>query len=294
MEYRNSKAAIDLHIHSTASDGTFSPSGIIALAEKIKLGAISITDHDAIEGSKEAFSLDRPGPMEFLTGVEISVEPPPGFLCRGSFHILGYGIRLDDNALNRTLQELRKAREDRNPRILEKLSGLGFNISMPDIEAKVGGGQIGRPHIARRMVEKGFAGDVDEAFGKYLAKGKPAYVDKRRLACGEGIRMISEAGGISVLAHPFLLKPYDNHDIKELLPVLKSMGLKGLEAHYTEHPPGMADYYARMAKRHGLVITGGSDFHGTIKPAISMGTGKGDLFVPFECYETIDKLLKSR
>jgi len=278
---------IDLHIHSTASDGTLSPSQIMDMAENLKLKAISITDHDSIEGSKEAFNLDRPAFPELLTGVEISVDPPRDFSCQGSFHILGYGIRLDDNALNRALEDLRKSREERNPRIVEKLKGAGFDISISDITPGREGTPLGRPHIARHMIKKGWVKDMDEAFSKYLAKSKPAYVDKRRLTCRQGIELIASAGGIPVLAHPFLLKPLNHPGIEHLLPVLKSMGLKGLEAFYTEHSPGLASEYARMAKQEGLLVTGGSDFHGAIKPDIKMGTGKGDLHVPFELYEIL-------
>ena len=145
MEYRNSEAlvdlnipnpnmpelkSIDLHIHSTASDGTLTPSEILDMAESLNLKAVAITDHDSIEGSKTAFNLGRPAPPELLTGVEISVDPPENFSCPGSFHILGYGIRLDDNDLNRGLESLQEARKERNPQIVEKLRGEGFDISI--------------------------------------------------------------------------------------------------------------------------------------------------------------------
>ena len=285
---------IDLHIHSTASDGTLTPSEILDMAESLNLRAIAITDHDSIEGSKTAFNLDRPASLELLTGVEISVAPPENFSCPGSFHILGYGIRLDDNDLNRGLESLQEARNERNPQIVEKLRGEGFDISISDITSGSFKPPLGRPHIARHLVKKGWVKDMDEAFSKYLAKGKPAYVDKRRLTCRQGIQLIANAGGIPVLAHPFLLDPLRHNGIERLLPVLKSMGLKGLEAFYTEHSQHLTNKYARMAEQEGLLVTGGSDFHGAIKPDVKMGTGKGNLHVPFELYEILKDSLGSR
>ncbi|VEN73637.1 Phosphatase [Candidatus Desulfarcum epimagneticum] len=293
MESDENQTAIDLHIHSLASDGTLSAAEIISLAEKLGLGAVAITDHDAIEGSREALGLVRPDSLGFLTGVEISVEPPPGYVCRGSVHILGYGVHPDDDDLNRSLERMRKARKERNPKIIEKLNALGMDISMSDVRSRAGGGQVGRPHIAQCMLDAQLVRDIPEAFDRYLAKGKPAYVDKSRLTCRRAIEIIRKAGGIASLAHPFLVQPSGNHDINDLIAALKSMGLGALETYYTEHSPEIQNHYARLADRFGLLPSGGSDFHGDAKPEVRMGAGKGDLSVPFSVYENLKNALSS-
>ena len=147
---------IDLHIHSTASDGTLSPAEILKLAQKLKLRAIAITDHDTIDGSKEALQAGIPPSVKFLTGVEISASSPPSISHAGSFHILGYSIRLDDPQLNKTLAVLQQARKNRNPQIVERLNSMGFEFSLKDVAKEIGDGQLGRPHIARYLIKKGF------------------------------------------------------------------------------------------------------------------------------------------
>lgn len=288
MDYSN-KSRIDLHIHSTASDGTYSPKEIIALAEKLNLAAIAITDHDTIDGSKEAFTADIPQGLKLLTGVEVSTVPPPSFSCSGSFHILGYSFRLDDLILNQALSGLQTARENRNPVIIKLLNNLGLNISINEVIDLAGDGQAGRPHIARLMLEKGFVKSINEAFDRYLAKGKPAYVDKYRIECGRVIGIIIEAGGIPVLAHPALIELSDSSRFEELIVKLKDMGLKGIEAYYPEHSEEETLYYLKLAKKLDLLVTGGTDFHGSLKPDINMGVGKGTFHVPYHLYEDLVK-----
>lgn len=286
MDYKE-HVNIDLHIHSSASDGTFSSSEILIQARKQNLGAIAITDHDSIEGSRKAICAGIPPSLKFLTGVEISATPPPDFFRSGSFHILGYGIKLNDPVLNQTLEMLQEARRNRNPHILNRLNHLGMTISLKEVENEVSEGQIGRPHIADLMVKKGFVKSSDDAFDRYLGKDKPAYVDKFRIDCERVIEIIAKAGGISVLAHPLLLNIEQDEIMEELIVALKSMGLKGLEVYYPNHMPEHIDYYAALARRHDLLMTGGSDFHGLLKPDIQMGSGKGNLNIPFELYERI-------
>lgn len=280
---------IDLHIHSTASDGTFSPKEILALAKKLNLAAIAITDHDTIDGSKEAIYTGIPPEIKFLTGVEISAAPPPSFTCLGSFHILGYSIHFDDPVLNQTLYTLQMARKNRNPRIIELLRNLGFDISIEEVIEFAGAGQTGRPHIARLMTEKGFVGSINEAFDKYLGKGKPAYVDKYRIDCGKAIEIITGAGGIPVLAHPSLITICNNRNFEEMIAALKKIGIKGIEAYYPEHSMEQISYYVKIAEKHKLLVTGGTDFHGALKQDISMGSGKGNFHVPYLLYENLIK-----
>ena len=277
---------IDLHIHSTASDGTLSPAGILKLAQKLKLRAIAITDHDTIAGSKEAFNIGLPPDVKFLTGVEISASFPPSISHAGSFHILGYSIRLEDPQLNKTLDILQKARKNRNPKIVKRLNDLGFKFSLEDVASEIGDGQLGRPHIARYMLKRGFVKSIDEAFRKYIAQGRPAYVDKFRVDCSKAIEIILDAGGIPVLAHPILLNFGKNETI-DLFALLKDMGLKGIEVYYPENPTDMTAFYIELTQRYGLLKTGGTDFHGSLKPDIQMGSGRGDFFVPYEIYEKL-------
>jgi len=285
----NDTLRIDLHIHSTASDGTCTPFEILNIAQKLNLGAISITDHDNITGSKEALRIGIPYPLKFLTGVEISASSPKSLSNFGSIHILGYSINLDDPLLNHTLGVLQEARKNRNPQIVELLNNMGIDIIFNDILKEAGNGQIGRPHIAQSLLNKGFVKSINEAFDSYLGKGKPAYVDKFRLDCSEAIKIILDAEGVPVLAHPILLKTKDYDVIESLIITLKSMGLKGIEVYYPEHSSDDVAFYTKLAKRYDLLITGGTDFHGALKPEIKMGYGKGDLFVPYELYEKLVK-----
>jgi len=286
LDYSDNRG-IDLHIHSNASDGTFYPNEIIALAKKLRLSAIAITDHDTIDGSKEAIETGIPSEFNFLTGVEISADPPSSFSCSGSFHLLGYSFSIDDHILNETLYTLQMARKNRNPKIIELLNNLGFDITIKEVIDFVGEGQIGRPHIASLMVEKGFVESINKAFDKYLGRGKPAYVDKYRLECSKALEIIVGAGGVPVLAHPSLFTIREEKNFEDLVVVLKDMGLKGIEAYYPEHSKDKTSYYIEIARKYGLLITGGTDFHGSLKPDIGMGSGRGNFHVPYSLYENL-------
>jgi predicted metal-dependent phosphoesterase TrpH len=283
------QTGIDLHIHSTASDGTLSPFEILRLAETLELGAISITDHDTLKGSGDLVEAAGSSVVRVLTGIEISAIPPASYEIAGSFHILGYGIQLNDPALNQTLETLQHARENRNPFIIRRLNAMGLDITLEEVIQTSGEAQIGRPHIAQLMIKKGFVRTIDEAFDAYLGFNKPAYVEKFKLDCQKAIEMITEAGGLPVLAHPYLLRIPDNSRLKSLVGILKEMGLKGIEVYYPEHSLKHVEFYSRLALDYDLAVTGGTDFHGAIKPEIQLGYGKGDFFVPYSVY---DQLLK--
>jgi predicted metal-dependent phosphoesterase TrpH len=286
LEYNN-RLRIDLHIHSTASDGSLTPAEIIDQAQQLKLAAIAITDHDSLDGSKEALQSDIPPSLHFLTGVEISAAHPPFFPGSGSFHILGYSIRLDHATLNQTLNKLQDARKNRNPEILRRLNKLGLGISLEEVGQEIGRGQLGRPHIAYAMLKKNFVDSIDEAFDKYLGTGRPAYVDKYRIECEQAIKIIRSAGGIPVLAHPGLLGIEDPHELEDLIQNLMQMGMGGMEVYYPEHSSEQISLYAELARQNGLLMTGGTDFHGSIMPGIKMGSGKGNLFIPYNLYENL-------
>lgn len=277
---------VDLHIHSTASDGSYTPHDILDRARSLNLKAIAITDHDTVDGIKEIMTSERTGPISVLSGVEISSYPPDEFDISGNFHILGYGIRLDDPDLDTALQRVRESRHERNPRIISRLLNHGIDISMDDVRESSTGHVIGRPHIARVLIQKGYVSSIDEAFDRYLAKGRPCFVDKFRLDCRTALDVISKAGGVPVLAHPVSLRT-DPDTLETLLSEMKSMGLSGIEAYYSDHSPDETEAYCTLARRLGLIVTGGSDFHGSYKTDIDMGSGRGDLCVPYEVYEGI-------
>lgn len=286
---------IDLHIHSNASDGTFSPTDILSTARAMQLAAIAITDHDTLDGAKEAQRSGIAPSVEFLTGVEISAASPPSIApAASSLHILGYGIDLENSELNQTLAILQQARKDRNPAILARLGELGMPIDPDEIHQLVGDGQIGRPHIARVMVNKGFAADINDAFDRYLGHGKPAYVEKFRISCRKAIEIIRLAGGLPVLAHPYLLGLSDVRRLDQLLRELGQMGLQGLEVYYPEHPAEFVPQYEKLARKHNLLLTGGTDFHGGLNPQVQMGIGTGNFHVSYRLYEKLLQRLHDR
>ncbi len=282
---------IDLHIHTSASDGSCTPAEVLQLARKLKLGAIAITDHDTVAGAREALRIGIPTGVEFLTGVEISANPPSQFNLSSTFHILGYGIDIDNIEMEQTLALLQDARRNRNPRILERLQQIGLTISLTEIQHEAGNGQLGRPHIATVMVKKGFAESIDDAFDRFLGKRKPAYVDKFRITCKKAISLIKAAGGLPVLAHPYLLDLPDDQTLEELILHLKGLGLSGIEVYYPEHSLERVDHYKTLAARHRLIMTGGTDFHGSLKPEIRMGSATGDFRVPYTLFEQISEVL---
>ena len=286
MDY-NYHLGIDLHIHSTASDGSLAPPEILDQARKLNLAAIAITDHDSIDGSREALQAGIPPSLHFLSGVEISAAHPPFLPGSGSFHILGYHIRLDEPDLNQTLKQLQKARKNRNPKIVRRLNDLGFPVTLEEVQKIVGNGQIGRPHIADALLKKGYVDSIDEAFERFLGTGKPAYVNKERIECEAAIKMILGAGGFATLAHPGLLNIADERHMEILIQNLIDIGLDAIEVYYPQHSAEQTEQYERLAKRYDLLITGGTDFHGSITPEIQMGSGKGNLFVPLDLYNAI-------
>ncbi|MCF8028805.1 MAG: PHP domain-containing protein [Desulfobacteraceae bacterium] len=282
---------MDLHIHSSASDGSLSPVQILHQAVACELSAIAITDHDTVAGAAAALENGIPKELEFLTGVELSAGFPDEFANAGSMHVLGYGIDIQDRQLCRVLEKQQKARSGRNPAIIERLNQLGCRISLQDVSGEAGKDAIARPHIAASLVRKGYATSIDDAFDRYLGKGQPAYVDKFRIPAEEGIAAIARAGGIAVLAHPGLLADDCRGRLEELIPKLTGMGLSGIEVYYPGHTAEQAAHFEGLCRKFGLLMTGGTDFHGDINPQIQMGCGLGDLHVPHNLYRKLTEAL---
>ncbi|KAF2956270.1 PHP domain-containing protein [Marinitoga sp. 38H-ov] len=253
---------VDLHSHTTGSDGTFSPDEIINLANENNIEIFSITDHDNIDAIKELSNITED--IFFIPGVEISAEFPK------TLHILGYGIDINNKELNNTLKELQDFRKNRNEKMLKNMESFGFYITMEELIEEAKGEIVGRPHFANLMVKKGYVKTYQEAFDKYLKKGAPLYMDKKRLEPEKAIELIHNAGGITVMAHPYQTK-LEGNDLEELIRKLKSYGLDGIEVYYSQHTKEMIEEYNYYAKKYELVKTAGSDFHGKNKPHISLG-----------------------
>lgn len=282
---------IDLHIHSTASDGSFSPREILTLAQDAGVRAISLTDHDSIAGIKEILNNIPDTSIEFVTGVEISCEPPAAFKSIGSIHLLGYGFSVYDKGLNHLLKQAVRAREERNPKIIEKLNRLGIDISLAEVAERFGADQTGRPHIAELMKEKGYVKSFREAFDKYLGKDKPAHVDKFKISCEDAIQIILDAGGIPVLAHPGLLEFNKSRGLEAFVDVLVKFGLQGIEVFYTDHDPQKQEYFKSLAQDRKLLATGGSDFHGDFNQGVKLGSGKDNLNVGYSVFKALTQRL---
>ena len=277
----------DLHTHTTASDGSDRPAELVRLAIQEGLSAIAITDHDTIQGLQEARAEADGRGFELVPGVELSVN-----FSKGNMHILGYFIDENDKDFNSVLERVQIARAERNPKILKKLEDIGISISMDELKAISKGGQIGRPHIARVMVEKGYVRSVGDAFEKYLKRGARAYAPKSILEPAEAIRAIKGARGIPVLAHPFSLLPKDGDELFSIVESLKKDGLMGMECYYSEHDDAFTGLCLDIAHSLDLIVTGGSDYHGKAKPYIKLGRGKGGLRIPYACVEALRSALE--
>jgi 3',5'-nucleoside bisphosphate phosphatase len=282
--------SIDLHIHSTASDGSLTPSEILTLAQQLDLRAIAITDHDTLEGAKEVLRCGLPSSIHFLTGVEISTQAPTDIPLSGSAHILGYGIDVNDQSLFDILKKLQISRANRNPEIIGRLQACGLSLTYDELVTAFQGVQIGRPHIAQLMKKKGYVGSIGEAFDRYLSTGEKAYVDKYRVDCLKSLKVIQGAGGLPVLAHPGLLK-LSEEEMISFVGLLKEEGLMGIEVYYPEHSPKQTAYFKSLANRFDLLLTGGTDFHGEVVPNIQIGIGAGDFHVPYSVYEKMHQAL---
>jgi predicted metal-dependent phosphoesterase TrpH len=279
---------IDLHAHTTASDGSLAPEELVRLAKQQGVATLAVTDHDTIAGLSQAMAEGEQVGVEIIPGIEISC-----LYGETELHILGYFINPGDPHLEPALAQYRASREDRNPRIVQRLQELGCDLTYAEVKAAAGTATIGRPHIAQALVRRGYVNSVSEAFDRYLADGAPAYLPRLLPSPAEAIGLIRQIGGIPVLAHPVyascLKEPFE-----QVCATLKELGLLGIEAIYSSHNRRQTDRYRSISSNQGLLVTGGSDFHGETKPNLLVGTGYGNLAVPPDLLEPIRALAAGR
>ncbi len=271
----NAANRIDLHSHTTASDGALSPSELVQKAHSVGITVLAITDHDTVEGLDEARSEAEKLGIRIVPGVEFGIE-----VGGTEVHMLGYLFDDKDPVLLEKLGELQNGRLNRGKKMVDKLRALGINITWSQVAEIAGDGSIGRPHVAQALIEGGYASTIDEAFKKYISRGRPAFVERAHLTLEECIDLVHQAGGVAVLAHPTFVK-----DVERVLPRLVEAGLDGIETYYGRYTEETIASIKKLAKKHNLVTTGGSDFHGL--DALSHAE-LGSVNVPVECLEKLE------
>jgi predicted metal-dependent phosphoesterase TrpH len=271
---------IDLHIHSTVSDGRYSPEEIVRKAAALGLTFIALADHDSTDGiaSAQAAALDFPE-LTVIPGVEINTDVPDG-----EAHVLGYFIDYEDGELQATLARLRNSRYGRAQKMLAKLADLGIHIEWQRVQELAGSGSIGRPHLAQAMLEKGYIASFSEAFTRYIGRDGPAYVERTKITPAEAVALILKCQGLPVLAHPLTV-----NDPETLVAELKAAGLVGLEAYYNSYNASETSRLVSLARKHDLITTAGSDFHGLDSSGETM---IGDVEVPQDVVERLNTLVE--
>ena len=270
---------IDLHSHTDQSDGTCSPAELIEEARRVGVRTLANTDHDTFAGYDRAVPHAREAGVELLCGIELSTK------WNGQpAHLLGYFLEDGDlTEFRQWLLDLQTSRRERNVRLAARLRELGIDLTLEEAQAR-GRGVTGRPHFAQILVEKGYVATVQQAFDEFLGESAKGYVDRREPQFAEGVERIRKAGGIASLAHPVRLKG----DFPAMLPALRDCGLNALEAYHSDHRPKDTEDFLALAAQHGLLVTGGSDFHGEVKPGLELGTGRGgNLKIPDDLMERL-------
>lgn len=274
-----SNKIIDLHSHTNASDGTFTPSELVDYAAEKGLSALAITDHDTIDGLLEAKTRAKRHPeLEIISGIEFSTNSD---LCKQDIHILGYYIDESDTHFVENLQGLIDSRNLRNIKMIEKMQSDGLHISLDDVLATSDDGVITRAHFAKAMENLGIVNQMSHAFDRYIGNGKRYFIEREKVSQKMAIDMILKNGGVPVLAHP-VLYGMNLKTLSKLIEELKGYGLVGIEGIYSTYKKHETQYIERLAKEHGLIITGGSDFHGAHKKGLDLAVGYGQLNIPYE------------
>lgn len=265
---------VDLHTHSTFSDGSDDPATLVRLALGAGLTALALTDHDTLAGIEEARTAARGTPLDLIPGVELSVDWEPG-----PAHLLAYCVEPGADPLADRLAEVRAGREMRNREILDALARLG--LAVDPARLRPGPGLVGRPHIAAALVRAGYVATPQDAFDLYLAQGRPAYRPRPRLSAADAVRLTRRSGGAAVLAHPHTIAA-DAGTYAAALTAFRDLGGDGIECYYPDYPPRLRRHLAAVTRRLGMIPTGGSDYHGSLRPGPALGIGPGDLAVPDE------------
>lgn len=278
---------IDLHLHSYYSDGTLSPADLIKKAADSQLTAIALTDHDTVEGIDEFIVQATKANLSIFSGIEISTVHR-----NHSLHILGYGINHNDRQLKSWLHKIQEGRIRRNEKIILKLQGLGLDITFEELQPLSPNGQTGRPHIAQLLHNKGIVSSINDAFTHYLRKNAAAWVSRFSYSVDESIAMIHKAGGLAVLAHPGQISPKPEL-LSNFINELAERGLDGIETHYPGYSPKILKKLKKIASRHNLVITGGSDYHGDNKKNTKMAETDSRFCPPDSLLEPINERLKA-
>ena len=276
---------IDLHTHSIMSDGALSPAEVVRHAKAAGLSAVALSDHDSIDGVREAMEEGNKIGIEVVPAIELSA------VSDTELHILGYYIDIDNPFFRSQLERALTVRKQRTKQTCDNLVKLGFDVTVEEALAIAPAGIVGRAHFARLLADKGYTSSVKEAFDRYLSFGKPAYSNSQCLTAQECIEMIKQAGGVSFVAHLHLTKMEDTA-LRAFLQEMIACGLDGIEGYYTEYTPDQQDKYQAWSKEFSLGISGGTDFHGAMKPHISIGTGLGGLKIPYSVLENIKAALK--
>ncbi len=260
---------VDLHMHSTASDGQYAPEALVKKVKEAGIGLMALTDHDSVGGVREAERAADEAGIEFIAGIELSIRH------ENELHMLGYGIDIQDQALQKFCAQLVRDRETRAERIITYLDSKGVKVTEEEVREKAGSNLIGRPHFAQILLEKGYVSSIQEAFDRYLATEEFSRIERPKPTAEEGLAMIHNAGGIAVLAHPHSLKK-TGKALKEEVRALKERGMDGIESYYSTHTPKQVAEYHALAQSFQLLETAGSDFHGEkVKPAIFLGKKAG-------------------
>ena len=274
---------IDLHTHSNCSDGSMTPTELVAHAASRGLKAIALSDHDTVAGIDEAIKAGEEYGVEIVPAIEFSVQSDT------ETHILGFFIDHKHPKLFEALENINKTRWERTVNTCNNLRNLGFDVTIEEALELAPSGLIGRAHFAKILANKGYTSSVKEGFDKYLANGKPAYDGTQYLTAADAVKLIREIGGLSFVAHPHLIR-LDDAKLREFLTELKNEGLCGIEGYYNEYSEEMQVYFQSVAKELGLEICGGTDYHAKMKPHIEIGIGQGNMEIPYSVLERIKQI----